>query len=122
MIIPVVTGDIDPAAVGELIALCVRYHQLRTQAAPEHVPATTAPVPAGLAGSAARCAEVTAAAARHADQTAAVADALAAMEQQILAKILQVVSGLGGAASFLRRHLLGKPLAGPSLPLDVGQP
>ena len=24
--------------------------------------------------------------------------------------------------SALRRHLLGKPLAGPSLPLDVGQP
>ena len=43
------------------------------------------------------------------------------MEQQILGKILQVVSGPGGAASFLRRHLLGKPLAGPSLPLDVGQ-
>ena len=43
------------------------------------------------------------------------------MEHQILGKILQVVSGPGGAASFLRRHLLGKPLAGPSLPLDVGQ-
>ena len=40
------------------------------------------------------------------------------MEQHILGKILQVVSGPGGAASFLR---LGKPLAGPSLPLDVGQ-
>ena len=50
------------------------------------------------------------------------AEALAALEHQILAKILQVVSGPGGAASFLRRHLLGKPLAGPSLPLDVGQP
>jgi len=32
-----------------------------------------------------------------------------------------VGTGDGGAASFLRRHLLGKPLAGPSLPLDVGQ-
>ncbi len=41
MIIPVVTGDIDPGAVDELIALCVRYHQLRTQtvpAAPAHRP------------------------------------------------------------------------------------
>src|SRR5580692_9612077 len=34
MIIPLVTGDIDPAAVEDLIGLCVRYHQLRTQAAP----------------------------------------------------------------------------------------
>jgi hypothetical protein len=100
MIIPVVSGDIDPGAVEDLIALCVCYHQLRT-----------GPVPAGLAGAAARQAEVTAAA----------AEALAELEQQILGKILQVVSGPGGAASFLRRQLLGKPLAGPSLPLDVGQ-
>ena len=129
MIIPVVTADIDPAAVDELIALCVQFHQLRTQAAPAgsgsdrprappppppRLPAPgprTPPVPAGLTSSTAR----------HADQAAAIADALADMEHQILAKILQVVSGPGGAASFLRRHLLGKPLAGPSLPLDVGQ-
>ena len=131
MIIPVVLGDIDPGAVEDLIALCVQFHQLRTQAPPagpaadpEDAPAPTrerigtqdapdanAPVPAGLAGSAARRAEVTAAA----------ADALAELEHQILGKILQVVSGPGGAASFLRRHLLGKPLAGPSHPLDVGQ-
>jgi hypothetical protein len=133
MIVPVVTGDIDPGAVEDLIALCVEFHQLRTQASPAEpaadpedapAPATTqdrigsqdAPdanvaVPPGLTG----------AAARHADEAAAVAEALAAMEQQILGKILQVVSGPGGAASFLRRHLLGKPLVGPSLPLDVGQ-
>jgi hypothetical protein len=110
MIIPVVIGDIDPGAVEDLIALCVEYHQLRTQPEPEPVPAA-APVPAGLAGTATRRAEVTAAA----------ADALAELEHQILGKILQVVSGPGGAASVLRRHLLGKPLAGPSLPLDVGQ-
>ena len=138
MIIPVVTGDIDPAAVDELIALCVRFHQLRTAApvpadpdaragtgtpdpqdAPDgtgaqdctRTPDAAAPVPAGLAGPAAR----------RAEDAATVADALAALEHQILGKILQVVSGPGGAASFLRRHLLGKPLAGPSLPLDVGQ-
>jgi hypothetical protein len=110
MIIPVVTGDIDPGAIEDLIALCVRYHELRTQAVPEPVPAA-ASVPAGLTGTATR----------HAEVTAAAADALAELEHQILGKILQVVSGPGGAASFLRRHLLGKPLAGPSLPLDVGQ-
>ena len=36
-------------------------------------------------------------------------------------KILQVLSGPAGVASFLRRNLLGKGLNGPSLPLDVGQ-
>src|SRR5580704_17866804 len=99
MIIPVVTGDIDPGAVEDLIALCVEYHQLRTEAAPEPVPepvpTATAAVPAGLASNTAR----------HAEHAATDADALAEMEQQILGKILQVVSGPGGAASFLRRHL-----------------
>ena len=71
----------------------------------------SATVPAGLVGRAAR----------RAEQAATVADALAEMEHQILAKILQVLSGPGGVASFLRRNLRGKPLAGPSLPLDVGQ-
>jgi hypothetical protein len=56
------------------------------------------------------------------DQAATVAAALAELEQQILAKVLQVVSGPGGVASFLRRNLLGKGLNGPSLPLDAGQP
>jgi hypothetical protein len=117
MVIPVVTGDLDAGAVDELIALCVAYHQLRVQPAPAvpeaagPVPEAAGPVPAGL----------TSAAARHAEVTATVKDALAELEHQILGKILQVVSGPGGAASFLRRNLLGKPLAGPSLPLDVGQ-
>ncbi len=43
MIIPVVTGDVDPGAVEELIALCVCYHRLRTGT----------PDPAGATGSAA---------------------------------------------------------------------
>jgi hypothetical protein len=159
MIIPVVTGDIDPGAVEELIALCVTYHQLRTQGTttpdPACAPVSTGPqggtgtqsdagtrddtgtqgdtgtrdaaavsdpgaspaipgigpVPAGLTGTAAR----------HAEQAAAVQETLAELEHQILGKILAVLSGPGGAASFLRRNLLGKGLNGPSLPLDVGQ-
>ena len=140
MIIPVVTGDIDPGAVEDLIALCVQLppapHPARTRrprrpwprgrprphrrpgpagtqdrTASQDAPDASAAVPAGLTSSTAR----------HAEHAAAVTDALAEMEQQILRTILQVVSGPGGAASFLRRHLLGKPLAGPSLPLDVGQ-
>jgi hypothetical protein len=35
MIVPVVTGDVDPGAVEELILLCVRYHRTRSQASPE---------------------------------------------------------------------------------------
>jgi hypothetical protein len=139
MLVPVVTGDVDAGAVEELIALCVRYHRIRTQAsaadqdgtditdpqdgtagtgAPDRpgphdgADGTSSPViPAGLTGHAAR----------QAQQAAAVGEILAGLEQQILAKILQVLSGPGGVASFLRRNLLGKGLNGPSLPLDVGQ-
>ncbi len=119
MIVPVVTGDIDPGAVDVLIGLCVRYDRLRHQApaGPGQDPAQAAgagdstvtpagsdETPAGQAGQAARAAQV-----------------LAMLEHQILAAVLQIVSGPGGVASFLRRNLLGKGLNGPSLPLDVGQ-
>ncbi|HLK76016.1 MAG TPA: DUF222 domain-containing protein [Streptosporangiaceae bacterium] len=106
MIIPVVLADVDPGALDDLIALCVQYHHLRIQTPP----AEPGPGPATQD-----------AAARRAELTATVTGALADLEQQILGTILQVVSGPGGAASFLRRNLLGNPLAGPSLPLDVGQ-
>jgi hypothetical protein len=135
MIIPVVTADVDAGAVEELIAICVRYHRLRTQPAPtaapdragtpgtSQIPADEADsdgqaIPAGLIGHAAA---QQARQATRAEQAAIVAGALAELEHQIMAKILQVVSGPGGVASFLRRQLLGKGLNGPSLPLDVGQ-
>jgi Domain of unknown function (DUF222) len=135
MIIPVVTGDVDPGAVEELIVLCVRYHRLRTGAPdPAHVPGTADPadtpstpdpadVPAspGTSGSAIIPAGLTGRAARQAQQAAAVTEIMAELEHQILDKVLQVVSGPDGVASFLRRNLLGKGLNGPSLPLDVGQ-
>jgi hypothetical protein len=35
MTVPVVTGDLDPGAVEDLIAACVRYHRIRAEAAAE---------------------------------------------------------------------------------------
>ena len=98
MIVPVVTGDIDPIPLEELIALCAQYHRIHTQG-PADVNSATG---------------VT-------EQTAGAAEVLAMLEHQILATVIQIVSGPGGVASFLRRNLLGKGLNGPSLPLDVGQ-
>ena len=99
MIIPVVTADLDPGAVEQLVGLCVEYDHLRRQA-----PAGPGQDHAQDAGQAGRAAQV-----------------LAMLEHQILATVLQIVSGPGGVASFLRRNLLGQGLNGPSLPLDVGQ-
>jgi hypothetical protein len=46
--------------------------------------------------------------------------AWAALEQAVIGKAVDVLSGPGGLASFLRRRQLGARLAGPSLPLDIG--
>ncbi|MBV9447820.1 MAG: DUF222 domain-containing protein, partial [Streptosporangiaceae bacterium] len=100
MAVPVVFGDVDVAALEQLITVCARYHKLRGRAGAAGV---------GSTGSA-----------RAAD-AAAGPDPFAVLEERILGLILDVVSGPGGAASFLRRTLLGKGLNGPSLPLDVGQ-
>ncbi len=109
MVVPVVVGDIDPGAIDELIGVCVQYHRIRTEAAAD------ARDDAGVPGGPGQDSP------REAEQAAGAAEVLAMLEHQILATVIQIVSGPGGVASFLRRHLLGRPLGGPSLPLDVGQ-
>jgi hypothetical protein len=104
MIVPVVTGDLDPEAIEGLITLCVQYDQLRRHSHPD-APQHGQPEPA-QAGP---------------QEPAPSALTLGELEQQILVQVIQIISGPGGLASFLRRNLLGKPLAGPSLPLDIGQ-
>src|SRR5579863_2605409 len=98
MIVPVVLGDIDPGAIEQLITCCVEYDRIRSHA---HHGAdsggSTDPDDAG-----------------HPAGTAA--EVLAMLEHQILATVIQIVSGPGGVASFLRRHLLGKGLNGPVPP------
>ena len=111
MLIPVVTGDIDVTAIEDLITVCVEYQRIRGQAAHDDPDArNSAPAQAGPHDSTA--------AAPQPGSTAAV---LAMLEHRVLAAVIQVVSGPGGVASFLRRAMLGKGLNGPSLPLDVGQ-
>src|SRR6185437_3736706 len=46
--------------------------------------------------------------------------AWAAIERAVIGKAVDLLSGPGGLASFLRRRQLGARLAGPSLPLDIG--
>ena len=130
MLIPVVTGDVDPGAVEDLIGLCVRYDHLRRQAAdraagPDNQasadgqPGPGSPDRSGAGDSAPAGPDQDAA--QDPGQDGRAGQVLAMLEHQILATVLQVVSGPGGVASFLRRNLLGKGLNGPSLPLDVGQ-
>ncbi len=132
MIIPVVVGDLDPDAVERLITYCVQYDRLRGHAAADAdrrgaPDCSDGPVSASAPDGTDTSAGAAPGAPDGANTPAAgqpsgtTAQVLAMLEHQILATVIQIVSGPGGVASFLRRHLLGKGLNGPSLPLDVGQ-
>ncbi len=92
-LIPVVTGGIDPAALDDLVALCLHYVGHGPHCGAGH---HTSPQPPPT------------------DQ------ALEMLRHAIIGKAVSLVSGPGGLASFLRTRLVGPRLAGPSLPLDVG--
>jgi hypothetical protein len=117
-IIPVVTGQIDPGALDELVSLCLQYaghspyrgaghaasppndpqdRDLRSEGSPGDDGATSTP-----------------------DPGPPTMEALEMLRHAIIGKAVDLVSGPGGLASFLRTRLLDARLAGPSLPLDVG--
>ena len=106
-ITPVVTGNVNPAVLQDLVRLCLELtgHSPTPDSPTPDSPATPAPqaTPAGS------CAPV--------PPTPRGRDAL---ERAIIGKAVALLSGPGGLASFLRRQQLGARLAGPSLPLDVG--
>jgi len=119
MLIPVVTCDLDPGAVEVLIGLCVHYDRLRSQAS---APTDGVGSPDGPEGRADTDQQTDprpqdgtdgGGSTPDADQAGSAAAVLAMLEHQILAVVLQIVSGPGGVASFLRRNLMGKGLNGP---------
>jgi hypothetical protein len=87
---PVVTGDVNVAALQDLVRLCTELGRL------------------GHGDPAAPGAGPGAGPARE------------ALEQAIIGAAVGLLSGPGGLASFLRRRQLGARLGGPSLPLDIG--
>jgi hypothetical protein len=91
---PVVTGDISPGVLDDLVRLCVELARV------DHAAAA-----AGTGGAA---------------EGPAAGTAREALRQAVIGKAVDLLSGPGGLASFLRTRQLGARLAGPSLPLDVG--
>ena len=90
---PIVTGDVNVDALEDLVRLCVeldRHRRAGDAGRPDTTPAQ--------------------------DTT----PAWAALEQAVIGKAVDLLSGPGGLASFLRRRQLGARLGGPSLPLDIG--
>ena len=94
IITPLVTGDIDPGVLDDLVRLCAELDRI------EH---GTTPPAQDAAGA-------------RPDPS----PSRQALRQAIIGKAVDLLSGPGGLASFLRTQQLGARLAGPSLPLDIG--
>jgi len=110
ILVPVVTGDIDPGALDDLVWLCVELHRV------DHdEPASAVPEPGygpEEPGIPADAGQPTGDPDRDALRDA--------IRQAIIGKAVDLVSGPTGLASFLRCRQLGARLAGPSVPLDIG--
>jgi len=94
---PVVTGDVNVAALEDLVRLCLELDHHRRAGAD----ASTGGAEPGAPGPAA-------------------GPGREALERAIIGAAVDLLSGPGGLASFLRRQQLGARLGGPSLPLDIG--
>jgi Domain of unknown function (DUF222) len=103
---PIVTGEVNPAALDGLVRLCVQLDRLRH--------GRRGPDDGGTGGDTGRPDS------GGRDTAPGGTLAWAAIEQAIIGAAADLLSGPGGLASFLRRRQLGVRLGGPSLPLDVG--
>jgi hypothetical protein len=115
-VIAVVTGGIDPGALDDLVNLCLQYagHGPHCQARPDA--AVPEDPPAGPEQAAGRSDDDL----RPPGPRPPTPEALEMLRHAIIGTAVDLVSGPGGLASFLRTRLLDARLAGPSLPLDVG--
>jgi len=108
---PVVMGTVNPDALDGLVRLCVELARLQ-----DGDVAGEAGSPDGSADGGEASRQAGSGAAPGSDTTRA----WEAIEQAIIGKAVDLLSGPGGLASFLRRRQLGARLGGPSLPLDIG--
>ena len=97
---PIVTGDVNPGALEDLVRLCVQLDRLRHHPRTSHDDTSTGEEQNTPGSDTARAWE--------------------ALERAVIGKAVDLLSGPGGLASFLRRRQLGARLGGPSLPLDIG--
>ena len=94
IITPIVTGDVDPGVLDDLVRLCVELDRIEHGATP---PADTS-----------------------VDARPGPSPSREALRQAIIGQAVDLHSGPGGLASFRRTRQLGARLAGPSLLLDIG--
>ncbi len=116
---PYVAGDVNPDALEDLVRLCVQLDRLRHHPRPGQNDTGTdedGSIQQDSADPSDTSFDVGGQGASGADTT----QAWEAIERAIIGKAVDLLSGPGGLASFLRRRQLGVRLGGPSLPLDIG--
>jgi hypothetical protein len=125
---PVVTGDVDLGALDDLVRLCLQLAGHGTECAPR-TDAHPADLASSDSGPTDQPGQTGGPAGHHAAATPgnpptglAQLSAMSreAIQEAIIGKAADLLSGPGGLASFLRTNQLGARLAGPSLPLDIG--
>jgi hypothetical protein len=115
LVSPVVMGEVDPGALDDLVRLCVELSRWDNPDLGNPDPGDADPDGADPGGANPGAEPQPAAAAAGPGSLSR-----EALERAIIGKAVELLSGPGGLASFLRRQQLGAPLAGPSLPLDIG--
>ena len=126
--VPFVTGEVDPGALEDLVRLCVQLDRLRHHPrghAGDACPDSDGDGGTGSDGSrqdgqGSTCGGSGSTGGGPAATAPDTALAWEALERAIIGKAVDLLSGPGGLASFLRRRQLGARLGGPSLPLDIG--
>ena len=114
LVTPVVFGTVNPGVLEDLVRFCVELAghgpgRCTPNPSPDHTdpdhtgpnsagPGEPVPVPQPLPPGLSR----------------------ESLEQAVIGKAVELLSGPGGLASFLRRRQLGARLGGPSQPLDIG--
>jgi hypothetical protein len=121
---PVIVGHVDPSALGDLIRLCAQLDEL------QHGPREPGQDQDDRDGSGDGAGDGDAdgseadgsfpGAATGNGAEAGIDRSRQALVQAIIGQAVELLSGPGGLASFLRREQLDGRLGGPSLPLDIG--
>jgi Domain of unknown function (DUF222) len=118
---PVVMGEVDPGVLDDLVDLCVGLAGHGRGCWADTGPASSDPAGTDPAGGPGQAGDpVPGCGGGAAGPRPLTAHAREMLERAVIGKAIDLVSGPGGLASFLRRQQLGGGLAGPSLPLDIG--
>jgi hypothetical protein len=115
LVAPVVWGQVNPSVFADLVRLCADLDKIYRRGLDSQ-----AREDAGSRTDGTGRTDETGSSATGSGTGAQAVIAREALEQAVIVKSVELLSGPGGLASFVRRRQLDGRLAGPSVPLDLG--